>query len=143
MKTILLKPLEVKQQWLLVDATDQVVGRLAAKIARVLMGKHRPDYTPHVACGDFVVVINAAKVKFTGQKWANKIYDRYTGYPSGRRVVTAAQMREISPETILKLAVRRMLPKNKLAYKMLAQLKLFAGAEHTHQAQQPQPTTLN
>jgi len=137
MKTFILKPADVKPEWLLFDAEDLVVGRLAAQVAPVLIGKHRPQYTPHVACGDFVVVVNAEKVRFTGTKWANKTYNKYTGYPSGRKVVTAEEMRAKSPETIIKLAVRRMLPKNKLATRMLSQLKIYAGPEHPHQAQNP------
>jgi len=137
MKTFILKPADVKPEWLLIDAEDLVVGRLAAQVAPVLIGKHRPQYTPHVACGDFVVVVNAEKVRFTGTKWANKTYNKYTGYPSGRKVVTAEEMRAKSPETIIKLAVRRMLPKNKLATRMLSQLKIYAGPEHPHQAQNP------
>jgi large subunit ribosomal protein L13 len=137
MKTFVLKPADVKPDWLLVDAADQVVGRLAAKIAPILIGKHRPDFTPHVACGDFVVVVNVEKIRFTGDKWNQKTYDRYTGYPSGRKVLTATELREKAPETILRLAVRRMLPKTRLGYQMLSRLKIFAGAEHTHQAQQP------
>ena len=143
MKTLVLKPAEVKPKWWLVDATDLVVGRLATKLAPILMGKHRPDYTPHVACGDFVIVVNVEKIKFTGKKWDNKIYDRYTGYPSGRKVLTANQLRDKNPELILRLAVRRMLPKNKLANQMLKQLKIFAGPEHPHQAQQPQELKLD
>lgn len=139
MKTLLLKPNEVKNDWWLVDATDKVVGRLASEIAMILMGKNRPDYTPHVACGDFVVVVNVEKIKFTGNKWAGKTYSKYTGYHGGLRTVTAEQLREKSPESILVEAVRRMLPKNKLATKMLNKLKVFVGPEHTHQAQQPKP----
>jgi large subunit ribosomal protein L13 len=143
MKTFILKPAEVKPEWLLVDATDLVVGRLAAKLAPVLIGKHRPQYTPHVACGDFVVIVNAEKVRFTGAKWQAKTYNKYTGYPSGRKVVTAEEMRAKSPETIIKLAVRRMLPKNKLGAKMLSQLKVYAGPEHPHQAQNPRKFDVN
>jgi large subunit ribosomal protein L13 len=143
MKTFVLKPAEVKPDWLLVDATDLVVGRLAAKLAPMLIGKHRPQYTPHVACGDFVVIVNAEKVRFTGTKWQAKTYNKYTGYPSGRKVVTAEEMREKSPETIIKLAVRRMLPKNKLASRMLSQLKIYAGPEHPHQAQNPKKFDVN
>lgn len=138
-RTIQRKATEVQEEWFLVDATDQVVGRLAVRIAHRLMGKHRPDYTPHVISGTNIVVVNVEKVRFTGTKWQNKEYDRYTGYPSGRRVVTAEKMREKSPETILRLAVRRMLPKNKLASRMLGRLKLYAGDSHPHQAQQPKP----
>jgi large subunit ribosomal protein L13 len=137
MKTFVLKSTEIKPEWVLVDATDLVVGRLAAKLAPMLMGKHRPTYTPHVACGDFVVVVNAEKVRLTGTKWTTKVYDKYSGYSSGRKTITAEALREKSPESIIKLAVRRMLPKNKLAAKILSQLKVYAGAEHPHQAQNP------
>jgi large subunit ribosomal protein L13 len=143
MKTFVLKPADVKPEWHLVDATELVVGRLAAKLAPMLIGKHKPQYTPHVACGDFVVIVNAEKVKFTGTKWSSKTYDKYTGYPSGRKVVTAEELRAKSPETIIKLAVRRMLPKNKLGVKMLSQLKIYAGPEHPHQAQNPKPFDVN
>ena len=138
MKTYMAKPGEVEQKWHLVDATDQVVGRLASRIAVLLMGKHRPTYTPHVDTGDYVVVINAEKVKFSGKKWEQKEYTWYTGYP-GQRSVKAATRLERKPEMILREAVRRMLPKNKLAYKMINKLKIYAGAEHPHQAQQPAP----
>ena len=137
MKTLVLKEGQVDCKWYKVDATDEVVGRLAVKLARVLMGKHRPDYTPHVACGDFVVVTNVEKIKFTGTKWQSKMYDRYTGYPGGRKEITAETMREKNPSKILELAVRRMLPKNKLASRMLQRLKMYSGPEHEHQAQQP------
>ncbi len=142
MKTFVLKPAEVKPEWLLVDATDLVVGRLAAQLAPMLIGKHRPDYTPHVASGDFIVVVNVEKLRFTGKKWTDKIYNKYTGYPSGRKVLTAEQLRDKSPETILKLAIRRMLPKNKLGYRMMTQLKVYGGAAHPHQAQQPRALAL-
>lgn len=141
MKTYMAKPGEVEQKWWLVDATDKVVGRLASDIAVILMGKHRPTYTPHVDTGDYVVVINAEKVVFTGKKWEQKVYTRYTGYP-GLRVETAKTRLNRHPDRILREAVRRMLPKNKLAKKMLAKLKIFVGSEHTHQAQQPEPADL-
>jgi large subunit ribosomal protein L13 len=141
MKTYMAKPGEVEQKWHIVDATDQVVGRLASRVAVLLMGKHRPTYTPHVDTGDYVVVINADKVKFTGKKWDQKEYRWYTGYP-GQRSVDAATRLERKPELIVHEAVRRMLPKNKLAYKMIAKLKVYAGAEHPHQAQQPQQLEL-
>jgi large subunit ribosomal protein L13 len=128
----------VSQSWHIVDATDKVVGRLASDIAVVLMGKHRPIYTPHVDTGDFVIVINADKVKFSGRKWDNKEYTRYTGYP-GLRVETAKERLEKHPERVLREAIRRMLPKNKLATKMLSKLKIYTGPNHPHQAQQPQP----
>lgn len=129
------KPGEVQARWLLVDATDKVVGRLASKIAMVLMGKHRPTYTPHVVCGDFVVVINAEKIKYTGKKWDQKEYRWYTGY-HGLMSETAGHRRDRRPELIIIEAVRRMLPKNKLGVRMLEKLKVYAGDKHPHQAQQ-------
>jgi large subunit ribosomal protein L13 len=140
-KTYMAKPGEVTQKWWHVDATDRVVGRLACRIAVVLMGKHRPTYTPHVDTGDFVVVTNAEKVVFSGRKWEQKQYTWYTGYP-GLRSETAGRRLKKDPERILRDAVRRMLPKNKLATKMLAKLKIYAGSEHPHQAQQPEAMKL-
>lgn len=149
-KTYVAKKEEVSPDWYIVDADSQIVGRLATKIATILMGKHKPTYTPHVDCGDFVVVTNCQKVKFSGKAEANEVspnftskmatkeYDYYTGYPSGRRVLTGADLIERKPEFILHEAVRRMLPKNKLARKMLKKLKLYAGPTHPHTAQKPQ-----
>ena len=141
MTTYMAKPGEIEQKWHLIDATDQIVGRMANRIAVLLMGKHRPTYTPHVDTGDFVVVINAEKVRFSGKKWDQKEYRWYTGYP-GQRSVKAATRMERKPELILHEAVRRMLPKNKLAYKMITKLKIYAGPDHPHQAQQPEPLQL-
>ena len=141
MKTFMAKPAEVEHQWVLVDATDKVVGRLASDIAMRLMGKHRPTYTPHVDTGDFVVVINAEKVKFTGRKWEQKRYTWTTGY-TRLRSENAATRLEKDPTAILKEAVRRMLPKNKLAVKMLSKLKIYTGNQHPHQAQQPEVVEL-
>jgi large subunit ribosomal protein L13 len=141
MKTFMAKPGEIEQKWWLVDATDKVVGRLASDIAMVLMGKHRPTYTPHVDTGDFVVVINAEKVAFTGNKWQQKEYTWYTGW-TRLRSEKAAERLARQPEEILTEAVRRMLPKNKLAFKMLNKLKVYAGGEHPHQAQVPEPKEL-
>jgi large subunit ribosomal protein L13 len=138
MKTYMAKTADVTRQWWLVDAENQVVGRLAAQLARVLMGKHRPTYTPHVDTGDFVVVINAEKVRFTGKKWETKQYERYSGYPGGRRLESAGHLLQRKPEEILRHAVRLMLPKNKLATKMLGKLKVYAGNDHPHHAQQPE-----
>lgn len=135
------KPDEIQAQWWLVDAQDKVVGRLASDIAMILMGKHRPTYTPHVDTGDYVVVINAEKIVFTGKKWDQKEYSWYTGHPGEHRE-TAAKRRDRKPAKILTEAVRRMLPKNKLASKMLQKLKVYAGPEHPHQAQQPQVVEL-
>jgi large subunit ribosomal protein L13 len=142
MKTYMAKPAEVVRQWYVVDATDKTVGRLAVKLARILMGKHRATYTPHVDSGDFVIVVNAGKVRFTGNKWKTKLYKRYTGYPGGLWHEEANRLRDRKPTEILKLAVRRMLPKNKLSYQMLRKLKLYAGPDHPHQAQNPKPLDL-
>uniref|UniRef100_UPI00370486D4 50S ribosomal protein L13 n=1 Tax=Lignipirellula cremea TaxID=2528010 RepID=UPI00370486D4 len=138
MKSYMAKPGDVDQQWWHVDATDKVVGRLATKVAMVLMGKHRPTYTPHIDTGDFVVITNVEKVKFSGKKMSNKVYTWYTGYP-GLRSETAEKRMERKPDQILRDAIRRMLPKNKLGRKMLSKLKLVVGPDHGHQAQQPQP----
>jgi large subunit ribosomal protein L13 len=138
MKTYMAKPGEVEQKWHVVDGADQIVGRLASRIAVLLMGKHRPTYTPHVDTGDYVVVVNAEKVRLTGKKWEQKKYRWYTGYP-GQKEVTADVRLERKPELILREAVRRMLPKNKLAFKMIDKLKIYAGTEHPHQAQNPEP----
>jgi len=140
-KSFLAKPGEVEQKWYLVDANDKVVGKLATKIAMILMGKHRPTYTPHVDTGEYVVVINCEKVVLTGRKWEKKEYTYYTGYTNLRRE-TAGERLANKPEEVLKEAVRRMLPKNKLAVQMLAKLKIYAGTEHPHQAQNPQPIDL-
>ena len=137
-KTYSAKPGEVDQKWWLVDADEKIVGRLASELAVLLMGKHRPTYTPHVDTGDFVVVVNAEKVKFTGKKWDQKTYTWYTGYP-GQKSITAGDRLAKQPELILREAVRRMLPKNRLGRQMLKKLKIYAGPEHEHQAQQPEP----
>lgn len=137
-KSFLAKPNEIEKQWWLVDATDAVVGRLATEIATVLMGKHTPKYTPHVDTGDFVVVVNCEKIRFTGSKMANKTYSWFTGY-TGLRTETAEHRLNRAPELILKEAVRRMLPKNKLGVDMLDKLKIYKGDSHPHQAQNPQP----
>ena len=137
MKTFMAKPGEIEQRWWLVDASDKVVGRLASDIAMVLMGKHRPTYTPHVDTGDFVVVVNAEKVQFTGKKWQQKLYRWYTGY-QGLKTETAEHRLNRRPELIIEEAVRRMLPKTRLGRVMLDKLKVYAGSEHPHQAQQPE-----
>ena len=141
MKTYMARAQDIEPKWLVVDATDKVVGRLASDIAVILMGKHKPIYTPHVDTGDFVIVINADKVVFTGNKWKKKQYTWYTGYP-GLKSESAETRRAKKPEMILSEAVRRMLPKNKLGTKMLAKLKLYCGSEHPHQAQNPEPIEL-
>lgn len=139
MKCYQAKTGELNKSWYVIDATDMVVGRLAAQIAPILMGKHRPTYTPHVDTGDFVIVTNVDKVVFTGNKWQQKSYQRYSGYPGGQKEEAAWKLFERHPERILQLAVARMMPKNKLGRHMLSKLKLYAGAQHPHQAQSPQP----
>ena len=140
MKTYMAKKGEVAARWHVVDVSGKVLGRAATKIATILMGKHRPEYTPHVDTGDFVIVLNAAKIKVTGRaKPAQRIYQRYSGYPSGRRVVPLAEMLIKHPDRVVREAVRRMLPKSRLGRAMLRKLKVYAGSEHPHQAQQPEP----
>lgn len=138
-KTFSAKPSDVDQKWYVVDATNEVVGRLASRIARVLRGKHKPTYTPHVDTGDFVVVVNADKVRFTGRKEFDKIYRSYSGYPGGEREITAEEVRENHPDRLISKAVKGMMPKGPLGRKMFKKLKVYAGDEHPHEAQQPQP----
>jgi large subunit ribosomal protein L13 len=140
MKTYMAKQGEVERKWVLVDATDKVLGRLATKIAMALMGKHRPVYTPHIETGDFVVVINAANVRLTGRKLDQKEYQRFSGYPGGLKRIPARRMMRQKPQEVIRLAVRRMLPKGSLGNKMLKRLNIYAGAEHRHEAQDPQPS---
>ena len=137
MKSYIEKTEEINPAWKLVDADGQTLGRMAVKIATILMGKDKPTYTPHVAGGDFVVVINAEKIKVSGNKAETKEYDSYTHFPGGRKIVSFADMMEKSPEKVVEMAVKRMLPKNKLANVMFTRLKVFKGPEHTHTAQQP------
>lgn len=139
MKSYQAKPNQVGGQWLLADADGKVLGRMASQLATILMGKHRPEYTPHVLTGDFVIVVNAAKVKLTGRKMDQKVYERYSFYPSGRRVEPIAEVIKKDPERVIKEAVKNMLPHNKLGREMLGRLKVYAGPEHPHQAQQPKP----
>ncbi len=141
MKTYL--PKEIKRNWWVVDAKDQVLGRLASRIALILMGKRKPEYTPHLDTGDFVIVVNAEKVRLTGKKWQQKVYYRHSGYPGGLKAITAERMRQTHPERLIQLAVKRMLPKNKLGRRMLKRLKVYAGEAHPHAAQKPQPLDLS
>ncbi|MEO1279693.1 MAG: 50S ribosomal protein L13 [Planctomycetota bacterium] len=136
-QTYMAKAGEVEQNWHVVDATDQVLGRMATEIAQVLMGKHRPEYTPHVDTGDYVIVTNAKQVKLTGRKDTQSVRTRYTGYPGGLKVETFGSLRERRPEALIEDAVRRMLPKNRLGRVMLKKLKVYADANHPHHAQQP------
>ena len=137
MSTFMANKATVKQQWLVIDAQDQVVGRLAVIVANLLRGKHKVDFTPHCDTGDFVVVINCDKVKFTGNKWDQKSYQTFSHYAGGQKIIPAKEMLAKNPREILRLAVKRMMPKGPLAYKQLTKMKLFAGPAHEHQAQQP------
>lgn len=139
MKSYLAKPGQAGGQWRFVDASDQVLGRLATQIAMILMGKDKPEYTPHVLTGDFVCVVNAEKIRLTGNKATTKEYEHYSYYPGGRKVTSITKLMANQPERVIRLAVKRMLPKNKLGRKMLERLKVYAGPEHPHTAQKPEP----
>jgi large subunit ribosomal protein L13 len=130
------------RRWVLIDAEDRALGRIASRAASVLRGKHRPDYTPHQDAGDFVVIINASKLKLTGSKAEDKIYHRHTGYPGGIRMTTAGKLLESRPERLIEIAVHGMLPKNRLGRRLFTKLKIYRGAEHPHAAQQPTPTEI-
>lgn len=136
-QTTFAKAGDIDKTWRLVDADGKRLGRMAVEIATVLMGKHRPDYTPHIDCGDFVIVTNAEKVVMTGKKAEQKLKTNYSGYPGGLRVRTYAEIMETRPEFIVEDAVRRMLPKGRLGRRMMSKLKVYRGTEHPHQAQQP------
>ena len=138
MKTFSAKPSEVKRDWYLVDATDKTLGRLASEIAKRLRGKHKPVYTPHVDTGDYIVVINAEKVRVSGNKTTDKTYYRHSGYPGGIKSITFDKLIQRAPERVIETAVKGMLPKNPLGRAMFRKLKVYAGAEHKHTAQQPQ-----
>lgn len=138
MKTFSAKPESVKRDWFLVDATDKTLGRLSTEIARRLRGKHKPEYTPHVDTGDYIVVVNAEKVKVTGNKEQDKMYHHVTGYVGNMKSVNLSKLRATHPERILEIAVKGMLPKNPLGRAMFKKLKVFAGENHNHSAQQPQ-----
>jgi large subunit ribosomal protein L13 len=142
MSTYMPKPGEVAANWHVVDATDQVLGRLASRIALILQGKHKPTYTPHVDTGDFVVVVNADKITVTGRKADVIEYDTYSRYPGGRHVYSFKDMKALHPEKLLELAVRRMLPKSKMGRNILGKLKIYRGPQHPHAAQQPKELAL-
>jgi large subunit ribosomal protein L13 len=143
MSTFMAKKGQVPARWHLIDATDQVVGRLAVRIATILRGKHRPEYTPHQDTGEFVIVVNAEKVRLTGKKWLTKEYQAYSHYPGGLKVIKAKDLRATKPERILLDAVKRMVPRNRLGRQQMAKLKVYAGPDHPHQAQQPTPLKLD
>lgn len=137
MKTLFTAKEKTDNKWLLINADGLVLGRMAARLATILQGKHKPNYTPHVDGGDFVVVINARKIKLTGRKMEQKEYLRFSGYPGGLKHIPIADMMKRKPDEVIRLAVRRMMPKSALARHMLGKLKIYAGPEHPHQAQQP------
>ena len=142
-KTVSANRATVNKEWVIVDAQNEIVGRLCAKIAMALRGKHKPNYTPHVDCGDNVVVINADQVRFTGNKWSKKKYVRHTGYPGGQRITVARELKRKNPIAVVEKAVKGMLPKNKLGAALYRNLHVYAGAEHPHEAQQPKTINLN
>jgi large subunit ribosomal protein L13 len=137
MSTFMAKPATITRRWLVIDATNHVVGRLAVHIANILRGKHRPEYTPHIDTGEFVIVVNAEKVRFTGKKLQTKTYHWYTRYPGGLKEATAKEWLDKHPERILMQAVKRMVPRNRLGRAMMTKLKIYKGPQHPHQAQQP------
>ena len=138
MKTYTATPATIKRGWYLVDATDQILGRLATEIARRLRGKHKASYTPHVDTGDYIVVINAEKIKVTGKKRTDKVYYKHSGWPGGLKTITFDKLQEKAPEKVIETAVKGMLPKGPLGRAMFRKLKVYSGAEHQHSAQQPE-----
>ncbi len=142
-KTVSANKETVEKQWHLVDAEGETLGRMASRVARILRGKHKPDFTPHVDCGDHVIVINADKIQLTGNKWDQKEYIRYTGYPGGQRKKTAGQVMAKKPTFMVEKAIRGMLPKNKLGRKMFRNLHVYQDNKHPHEAQQPKKLNLN
>ena len=141
-KSTIVNRQDVRRGWFIADASDKVLGRLSTRLATVLMGKHKPDYSPQTDCGDFVVVVNAGKIRLTGRKREAKVYQRFSGYPGGRREIAFEDYFAQHPEEVVRLAVRRMLPKSFLGEKMITKLKVFKGPEHEHQAQRPKPLTV-
>ena len=142
-KTTMLSPQTAEPEWLYIDATEQVVGRLAVLISNVLRGKHKPTYTAHTDSGDFIVVTNVEKIKFTGNKWDQKTYQTYSRYPGGQKIIPAKVMLARKPQEILYQAVKRMVPRGRLGRAQLGKLKIYAGAAHPHQAQQPKELKLS
>jgi large subunit ribosomal protein L13 len=142
-KTISANKATVKKEWVVVDATDQHLGRLCSKVAKLLRGKYKPNFTPHVDCGDNVIIINADKIVLTGNKWNDRIYLRYTGYPGGQREFTPADLMKKGEDRLFRKVVKGMLPKNRLGAKLLGNLYVYAGTEHKHEAQQPKSIDIN
>ncbi len=139
MKTHIAKEADIKRDWYIIDATDKVPGRIATVIADKLRGKDRAIFSPHMDCGDFVIIINAEKVKITGNKMENKLYHRHSGFPGGYRNMNTQEMLEKKPEKVMELAIRGMLPRNRLRDGFMSKCKIYAGSEHPHEAQQPKP----
>ena len=142
-KTISANKATVKKEWVLVDANEEILGRLASKVAIVLRGKHRADFTPHVDCGDNVIVINAEKIKLTGNKWTDKEYVSHSGYPGGQKITSPEQLMKKKPIAIVEKAIKGMLPKSRLGREQFRNLYVYVGTEHTHEAQQPKKINLN
>lgn len=142
-KTVSLNQATVNKEWLIIDATDLILGRLASRVARVLRGKNKPGFTPHVDCGDNVIVVNADKVRLTGKKMTDRVYVRYTGYPGGQRFTTPRQILATRPAELLRRSVKGMLPKNRLGDRIINNLYVYAGSSHPHEAQQPKAIQLN
>jgi large subunit ribosomal protein L13 len=142
-KTVSANAATVKKEWILIDAENEILGRLSTKVAKFIRGKYKPEFTPHVDCGDNVIIINAEKIKLTGNKLDEKNYIRHTGYPGGQRFATPKELLTKHPESIIQMAVRGMLPKNKLGNAIIKNLHIYTGAEHPHAAQQPKTIKLN
>ena len=142
-KTVSANAATARKEWLVIDATDMVLGRLASRVAHILRGKHKTNFTPHVDCGDNVIVVNAEKIRLTGKKLTDKVYVRHTGYPGGQRFATPKELLGRKPFAVVEEAIRGMLPKNRLGAQMFRNLHVYVGAEHPHQAQQPKQITLN
>ena len=142
-KTVSANKATVNKEWVVIDADGEVLGRLASAVAKILRGKHKPDFTPHVDCGDNVIVLNAHKIKLTGNKWADKTYISHTGYPGGQRSRTAEEMMAKKPTEMVRMAIKGMLPKNRLASQIMNNLHIYDSAEHKHEAQKPKTIKLN
>ena len=141
-KTVSANRATVDKNWLHVDAEGQTLGRLSSVVARLLRGKHKPNFTPHVDCGDNVIITNASKIKLTGKKWSDKVYIRHTGYPGGQRSLSAQELYNRNPERLIEKAIKGMLPKNKLGAELFRNLKVYSGDQHAHEAQKPETINL-
>jgi large subunit ribosomal protein L13 len=142
-KTVSANKATAKKEWVIVDASNQILGRLSSKVAQLLRGKLKTNFTPHVDCGDNVIIINAEKIKMTGKKWTDRVYFTHSGYPGGQRVQTPEEITKKNPAKLIEIAIRRMLPKNKLGHELFRNLKVYAGDQHPHGAQNPKNIDLN